>query len=188
MHFLLKYAFADNLLVGVDHTRDQSAYGLSLEYAQNSEAYGNFGSYGIRLKTFSLETGIDERANSYFANASYQTPNLFDHVIFTANYGYDGYYEHKTLGLGVDINMKNSIPWLTFTEKLSFLAEYYPQIDTVEGISQEMDSFAAGIKFQTFGHHFEVLLTNASNMDPRTMALGSRNNDLHFGFNINRKF
>jgi len=84
--------------------------------------------------------------------------------------------------------MKNSITWLTFTENMSLLAEYYPQIDKVEGVSGDKDAFAAGIKFQTFAHHFELLLSNTSNMDPRTMSLGTNNNDLHFGFNINRKF
>ena len=35
---------------------------------------------------------------------------------------------------------------------------------------------------------FEVLLSNATSMDPRTMALDTNSNDLHFGFNINRQF
>lgn len=104
------------------------------------------------------------------------------------NVGYDAYYEHNTLGLGIDINMKNSISWLTFTDNMSLLAEYYPQIDKIDGISGENDSYAFGIKFQTFAHHFEILLTNSTNMDARTMALGTDSEDLHFGFNINRKF
>lgn len=186
MHFLLKYAVMDNLVIGVDHTRDQSGYGLGIEYAKDFERYG---SAGIRLNTFTLEDfNFDSRQKSYFVNASYQTPNYLEHVRFTANVGYDAYYEHKTLGFGVDINMKNNISWLTFTENLSILAEYYPQIDKVDGISGKHASYAFGIKSQTFGHHFEILLTNSTNMDARTMALGSNSDDLHFGFNINRKF
>jgi len=186
MHFLLKYAIMDNLVIGVDHTRDQSGYGVGIEYAKD---FAKYGSAGIRLNTFSIDDfNFDDRQKSYFINATYQTPNFFDHIRFTANAGYDAYYEHNTLGLGIDLNMKNRISWLTFTENMSLLAEYYPQIDEVDGISGDNDSYAFGIKFQTFAHHFEILLTNSSNMDPRTMALGTNSDDLHFGFNINRKF
>lgn len=186
MHFILKYALMDNLLVGIDHTRDQSGYGIGLEYAKNLQ---EFGSIGARINAFSIDDALfDNRQNSYFINTSYQTPNIAEHVRLTANVGYDAYYEHAMVGVGIDINMKNTLSWLTFTENLSLLGEYYPQIDKVEGISGENDTYAMGVKFQTFGHHFEVLLSNATSMDPRTMALGTNNDDLHFGFNINRKF
>lgn len=186
MQFSLKYAVMDNLLIGVGHTRDQSAYGFNVEYAKDFVAYG---SAGLRLNTFTLDdSNFEERQESYFVNVSYQTPNYFEHVRFTANAGYDAYYKHNTLGFGIDVNMKNDISWLTFTENLSLLAEYYPQIDKVEGVSGKNDAYAFGIKSQTFGHHFELLLTNSTNMDARTMALGSNSDDLHFGFNISRKF
>ena len=186
MHFTFKYAVLDNLVIGVDHTRDQSAYGIGVEYAKDLVDYG---SVGIRLKGFNIDDStFDDRQQSYFVNLAYQTPNFLDHIRFTANAGYDAYYEHNTLGLGIDLNMKNNISWLTFTENMSLLAEYYPQIDKVDEISGKNDAYAFGIKFQTFKHHFELLLTNASNMDPRTMALGTNSEDLHFGFNINRKF
>ena len=186
MFFSLKYAVIDNLLIGVEHTRDQSAYALNIEYAKD---FVEFGSAGIRLNTFSIDDfNFESRQKSYFINVSYQTPNFFDHLRITGNAGYDAYFEHNTLGFGVDLNMKNNITWLTFTENMSLLAEYYPQVDKVDGVSRQNDSYAFGVKVQTFAHHFEILLTNAINMDPRTMALGTNNEDLHFGFNINRKF
>jgi len=186
MYFSLKYAVMDNLLINVDHTRDQSGYGFGVEYAKDFIEYG---SAGVRLDTFTIDDfNFESRQKSYFVNTSYQTPNYLDHVRFTVNAGYDGYYKHKTLGLGLDINMKNNISWLTFTENMSVLAEYYPQVDKVDGISGKHASYAVGFKFQTFAHHFEILLTNSTNMDPRTMALGTDSDKLHFGFNINRKF
>ena len=186
MHFILKYALMDNLLIGVDHTKDQSGYGIGLEYAKDLQEWG---SVGVRYNGFSIEDALfSDRQKSYFINACYQTPNIQEHVRLSANVGYDAYYEHNTAGFGIDINMKNSFSWLTFTENLSLLGEYYPQIDKVEDISGKNDAYAMGVKFQTFGHHFEVLLSNATNMDPRTMALGTNSDDLHFGFNINRKF
>jgi len=186
MHFILKYALMDNLLIGVDHTRDQSGYGIGLEYAKDLQEWGSF---GARFNGFSIDdASFDKRQKSYFINTSYQTQNIQDHVRLSANVGYDAYYEHHTAGFGIDINMKNSFSWLTFTDNLSLLGEYYPQIDKVEDISGKNDAYAMGVKFQTFGHHFEVLLSNATSMDPRTMALGTNSDDLHFGFNINRKF
>jgi hypothetical protein len=186
MYFSLKYAVIDNLLIGIEHTRDQSAYGFAVEYAEDLVDYG---SVGLRLNGFDIDdSNFDDRQKSYFANLAYQTPNFLDHIRFTANAGYDAYYEHNTLGLGIDINMKNNISWLTFTENLSILAEYYPQTDEIDGVSGKNDAYAFGIKSQTFGHHFEILLTNSTNMDARTMSLGSNSDDLHFGFNINRKF
>ncbi len=186
MHFILKYALMDNLLVSVDHTRDQSGYGVGIEYGEDLK---EFGSVGVRFNSFSIDdVSFDTRQQSYFLNTFYQTPNIEEHVRLTVNVGYDAYYEHTTTGVGIDINMKNTLSWLTFTEDLSLLAEYYPQIDKVEGISGKNDAYAMGVKFQTFGHHFEVLLSNSTNMDARTMALGTNSDDLHFGFNINRKF
>lgn len=186
MHFLLKYAIMDNLLIGVDHTRTQSGYGLGIEYAKNLDKKG---SVGIRLNGYTLDdANFDSRQKSYLINGSYQSPNFFDHLQLTANLGYDGYYEQTILGFGVDLNLKNPITWLTFTENLSLLAEYYPLIEDITGVTGQHDSYAFGFKNKTFGHHFEVLLSNSSNMDPRSMALGTNSDDLHLGFNINRKF
>ena len=66
MHFMLKYAIIDNLIIGVNHTRDQSAYGLDIEYSKDFEKYG---SVGIRLNTFSIDDfKFKERQKSYFIN------------------------------------------------------------------------------------------------------------------------
>lgn len=186
MYFSLKYAVMDNLLIGVDHTRDQSGYGLGIEYAKNLK---KFGSAGVRLNTFTIDDfNFDERRKSYFLNTLYQSPNFYDHLKITVNVGYDGYYEHSVMGIGFDLNVDNFISFLSFTEKISLLGEYYPQVDKVNGISGKNDAYALGIKFQTFAHHFELLLTNTQHMDPRTMSLGTNSEDIHFGFNINRKF
>jgi len=184
MYLVLKYALLDNLVLGVDHTRDQSAYGVGLEYSHNFEWL----KLGARVNGFRLNTGLNEYKRSYQAIASIQTPNYFDHINFSANFGYDAYYKHQIAGFGVDLNTNNFITYLTFTEKLSLLAEYYPQIDKVEGVSKKYDSYAFGIKIQTYGHHFEIMATNSFNMDPKSMSLGTSSNKLHLGFNINRKF
>jgi len=184
MYFALKYAFLDNLVLGVDHTRDENAYGVGLEYSYDLEWMKT----ALRVNGFRLNKGFDKYDESYIGNLSLQTPNYFEHLNFTMNYGYDAYYKHQILGLGMDLNADNFISFLTFTEKLSLLAEYYPQVDKVDNISKKYDAYSVGIKYQTFGHHFEVMVTNSSNMDARTMSLGTDSDKLHLGFNINRKF
>jgi len=183
MHIGLKYALMDNLVLGVDHTRDESAYGLGLEYAHDFK----WASLGLRANGFRLNKSTGKE-KSYQLISSIQTANYFDHLRFTGNLGYDAYFEHTIAGIGVDVNMKNPISWLSFTENLSLLGEYYPQVDKVQGVSGQYDAYAFGIKSQTYGHHFEVLLTNSFNMDPRTMSLGTNSDKMHLGFNINRKF
>ena len=184
MHLLLKYAILDNLVLGVDHTKDESAYGVGLEYSHDFEWI----KVGAKVHGFRLDKGLDKYDKSYQTNVSLQTPNYFDHLNFTANLGYDAYYKHQIVGFGMDLNANNFLSFLTFTEKLSLLAEYYPQVDKIDGVSKEYDSFAFGMKYQTYGHHFEIMATNSTNMDPRTMSLGTNSDKLHLGFNINRKF
>ena len=186
MHLSLKYAIADNLVLGVEHTRTENAYGVGLEYAHDFEWI----KLGARANGFRLNRVGDDTPHpySYMINGSVQTPNYFDHLILTGNFGYDAFYEHNIAGIGADLNVNNFIPYLTFTSKISLLAEYYPQVDKVEGISGKYDAYAYGLKFQTFGHHFELLATNSSNMDARTMSLGTNSDEVHFGFNISRKF
>jgi len=185
MNLSLKYAVMDNLLIGVDHTKDENAYGVGIEYAKDFEWMNT----GLRLNGFRLNhSRFEETQKSYMFNGSLQTPNYFDHLRLTGNLGYDAFYEHTIAGVGVDLNVNNFISYLTFTEQISLLGEYYPQIDKVEGVSGKNDAYAFGVKFQTYGHHFELLATNSFNMDARTMSLGTNSDDLHFGFNINRKF
>ena len=185
MHFILKFALLDNLVIGVDHTREDSAYGVGVEYAYHLP----FIKSSIRANSFVLNKGFGVYQSSYMLNAAFQTPNIFEHIIATANIGYDAYYQHYIAGVGVDINFMNFIPVvLTYTERIALLFEYYPQVDKVAGASGEYDAYALGVKFQTFGHHFELLATNAISMDPRSLSMGTDSQKLHFGFNINRKF
>jgi len=77
---------------------------------------------------------------------------------------------------------------LTFTQSISFLAEWYTTHLQRYGINNKHNSFSVGIKFQTYGHHFELLGTNSSATEPRGMMQGTNANTMHFAFNINRKF
>lgn len=184
MYLSLKFALLDNLVVGVDHTKDKSVYGVGLEYSYDF----SYLKVGARVNGYRFEKAFEEYSKSYMGNLSVQSMNIFDHLILTANVGYDNYYKYTFTGFGVDLNANNFLPFLTFTEKISLLAEYYPQVDKITDVSGKNESYAVGVKFQTYGHHFELMLSNATSLEPRTMGLGTDSEDLHFGFNINRKF
>jgi len=181
----LRYAPLDHVLLEVHHTRDNREYNVALGYSYDFD----FVKTSVTANAFSLELPLfGGRQNSYFSNVSLQSPNYFEHLILTANIGYDGYYQNLNTGFGADFNIANIFTSLTFTERISLMAEYYPQFSKVEGVSGKYDSYAAGIKFQTYAHHFELLVSNSVAMDARTMMLGTDDDYLHFGFNINRKF
>ena len=181
----LRYAPLDHVLLEVHHTRDNREYNVALGYSHDFD----FVKTSVTANVFSLSLPLfEDRQNSYFVNTSLQSPNYFDYLILTANLGYDGYYQNLNAGFGADFNIANIFSSLTFTERISLMAEYYPQFSKVEGVSGKHDSYAAGIKFQTYAHHFELLVSNSVAMDPRTMMLGTNDDYLHFGFNINRKF
>ncbi|HHS93090.1 MAG TPA: hypothetical protein ENK82_07060, partial [Campylobacterales bacterium] len=120
MHLTLKYALLDNFLLGVSHTRDGSTNGVGLEYAHDFDWLRA----GVHLNGYSFDK-IGDKQQSYYINSALQTKNFFEHLNFTMNYGYDAYYEHQILGLGVDVNVENFIPWMTFTQKVSLLGEFY---------------------------------------------------------------
>jgi len=181
----LRYSPLEYFVIETHHTRDNHEYNIALSYNYDFDVIKV--AYALNGLSITLPQ-FKERQYSYFGNLSLQSPNYFDHLIISANLGYDGFYEKSGTGLGIDINMANFIGALSFTERLSLMAEYYPQFSKKTGINGIYDSFAAGIKFQTYAHHFEILISNSTAMDARTMMLGTNDTTLHFGFNINRKF
>jgi hypothetical protein len=91
------------------------------------------------------------------------------------NLGYDGYHEKMGCGLGMSISI---------LEKVSLLGEYFPVLDSDQ--DEREDSFAFGFRIRTYGHFFLFLLGNNVEIGTRQLMRGAVNNELHFGFNIQR--
>lgn len=182
----LRHALTEYLVIEVHHTRDDREYNLragvpvKLGWLQMQ----------LNVNYFSLEEPLTARREAnVFANAVVQTPLLFEHLRLTGNAGYDNYYEKGGAGAGVELLAANPFPeTLTFTESISLIGEYYTKYEGLEGFDRKYNAFTAGINFRTYGHHFELMATNAAGLDPRTMMQGTDSNRVHFGFNINRKF
>jgi hypothetical protein len=96
------------------------------------------------------------------------------------NVGYDGHNHRFGLGLGLNI---------VLIKKFELIGEYYPvyRDDTNPNVRKK-NAFAFGLKDNTSGHHFMLLLTNSWATEPRRQMLGADTNDFYFGFNIERWF
>ena len=94
------------------------------------------------------------------------------------NIGYDTDRKRTGLGLGLDV---------AISPKYSLIGEYYPRLkkDGYED-GQMFDSFAVGLKVQTYGHHFLFHVGNNTEIGTRKLMAGSNVNDLFFGFGIQR--
>lgn len=64
--------------------------------------------------------------------------------------------------------------------------EYYPVIarDTLRNGRE--NSFAGGVTFETYGHHFQFVVGNSLETGTRRLMLGAPRNNLYLGFNIHR--
>lgn len=182
----LRYALFKSVVFEVHHTREDREYNARVGFVHKFSWLHT----QLNVNYFSFEEPLlAERKENVFVNAALQTPLMFEHLRLTGNVGYDNYYEKAGGGIGIELLSANPFPeTLTFTESISLLAEYYTKYEGLENFDRKYNAFAAGFNFRTYGHHFEILTTNANSMDPRTMMQGTDSNVMHFGFNINRKF
>jgi len=182
----LRYAPVKEFIFEVHHITDKSENNIRIGYAHKFEYLHT----QLNLNYFSFEEGsLAQDRENVFINAVIQTPPIYEHITLTTNIGYDNYYKKSGAGFAIELSTQNFMPnTLTYTESISILGEYYTKHKGLKGFDRKYNSYAFGIKFKTFAHHFELLLTNATALEPRTMMQGTNTSDLHFAFNINRKF
>lgn len=141
----------------------------------------------INLQYFSYEDFFDpeERHNNVLIALALENKPLYDRFSLNLNLGYDAENERLVNGIGARIMILPSLSWLT---------EYYPVWDRdsapqeVQNQIRKRDSFSTGIKLDTYGHQFLLMVGNNEAMNPRASSLGSFTRDLKFGFNIQRRF
>ena len=165
------------------YTKFQNRYALGCAWKPTTWDFPVHAQLDLEYFNFAL-AGIEERRSNFLYLLSVQN-NIWDkYSILTINTGYDGYYQRMVYGLGLH---------LLATEKITVLAEYYPDFDRKQHANEndflgKYDAYAFGIKLDTYGHHFIFLLGNSSGMNPATQSLGTNNaKDLHFGFNLQRR-
>lgn len=182
----LRYAPFKQLVFGVHHISQLQEYNVRIGWSQRFEWVHT--QWNINLFSFK-QNRLDDRRYRIFSNVVLQTPRFFKYLRITTNIGYDNYDEKLGAGVGMEVELENFLPdTMTFTQTISLLTEWYSKHAQRSGLTRDNNAFAVGIKFQTYGHHFELLGTNSSATEPRSMMQGSNSKSLHFAFNINRKF
>lgn len=171
-----------------------SAFEIEGSYAHTEKEYGVNVGYsiarhglmkaGAAVQYFDFKpAGSDARQRNFFYQASLQSEPLLDHICVNLEGGYDGLNQRFGVGVGLDAGIEVTMGPI---EGLHLVAEYFPVIKSETGVTGTCNSFAAGIKARTYGHHFMFFVGNSNEIGSRRWMLGAPANDLYLGFNIQR--
>ncbi|MCX5859382.1 MAG: DUF5777 family beta-barrel protein, partial [Proteobacteria bacterium] len=104
-----------------------------------------------------------KRKNNYFGLLSLQSEPILKRVSPVINFGYDGYNHRFGPGFGINI---------IIIKKFEIIGEYYPVWKKDKNpLLGSKNAFAFGLKDNTAGHHFMLLLTNSWATEPRRQML-----------------
>jgi hypothetical protein len=143
--------------------------------------YYNYSSYTVDSTGRQNETRKSAGALLFSA----QSYPIVKSISPAVNIGYDFGKESWGLGTGLIV---------TLIEGLDVFGEYFPRLQkSPQDKTLTKNAFSFGVKLSTSGHHFMFLLQNCSFYNPAAGSIGSRhlmfgtdNNNLHFGFEIQR--
>ena len=180
VHVGLRYAVLPRLEIKAAYTTFEKEYALGASYGYHLSQLYFKGQLDVQYFNFERS---GERNGNFLFGAALQSYPLGNIVIPTINVAYDGFNEKFGMGIGIDIGFDWSFGPL---EHISFIGEYYPILQAEEAITRDENYFAAGVRLDTYGHHFMLQVGNGSEIGPRRLMLGAPNNDIHIGFNIHR--
>jgi hypothetical protein len=175
-----RYALVPRLEFNAAYTTHQGEYNVGASYACHMRTI--FLKAQAEVQYFSFERG-DERFGNVFYNAALQSYPIWKVLSPVMNFGYDGYNEKFGLGIGLQAGFDW---WFGPIERISVIGEYFPVLQAEETITGSENCFAAGLRIDTYGHRFMLQVSNAWNIGPRRLMLGTMTNDLYFGFNVYR--
>jgi hypothetical protein len=178
----LRYAVLDRLELYAAYTRFEKEYRVAASYAHHFPQL--YTRTQIDVEFFSFRMGGERNQNVYYGLVLQSEP-VFNTVIATADLGYDGYHEKLGLGLGLDVGFDWEFGPI---EHVSFIGEYYPLLQREVPITGSENCFAAGIRIDTYGHQFILLVGNSWQIGNRRLMLGAPSNDVRFGLNVHRLF
>jgi len=179
----LRYRAWNNIDVNAYWIKDNKEYNIGASYAYylpkvmlRSQVDVNF---------FSYEKPPLSRRQNFFYNLSLQTEPFGKIFVPTVNVAYDGYNQKIGLGAGADFGFNLNIGPV---ESVNVIGEYFPVLnrDSLVNLNRPKNSFAFGLKFNTYQHQFMFMVHNNWEITSRRLMLGAPNNNLHFGFVMNR--
>lgn len=182
----LRYLVWSKLEINGAFVRNQKEYIIGAGYALfipqlwlKSQINVEFFNY----EKLGLPTTVSPRRRNLFYSAALQSEPILERITPTINVAYDGYNRRIGLGVGLDIGFEFEIGPL---EGMNIIGEYFPIINRDIAVNGPKNSFTAGFKFNTYGHHFMFLVGNTTEIGTRRLMLGTRSNDLYLGFTIHR--
>ena len=180
---MLRFPIGGGFEIKGGRIRDFKEYVLCASYSKHLPGIPLSGRLDIQYFTFKKDE-ITDRKGDMFYQVALQSDPILKRAQPCLNLGYDGYSERVGLGAGLTMQI---------LERLSFLGEYYPVLDrdqeddVASARVGPKDCFAFGIKVQTYGHHFFLMVGNSYAIGTRRLMMGTDSNDLYFGFNIQRR-
>jgi hypothetical protein len=135
----------------------------------------------FRYKEFNFVTNSEENQNGVFGLLSLRTDPILNRFTTVVNLGYNSDNEEFGAGIGLAFMV---LEYMGLLQRLSIVGEYYPITEE----SLEDRSFAFGIRVETYGHHFDFILHNNSEIGVKRLMAGTLpETNLRFGFNIKRR-
>jgi hypothetical protein len=176
----IRYAVLQRLEVNASYTTFEKEYRLGASYAHYFPQIFLKGQVDIQYFDFEYS---GERNSNFYYGLTLQSFLLGGIFIPTANMAYDGFNEKFGLGFGIDLGFD----WYFGPiEHISLIGEYYPILQSEVPITGAENYFAAGLRLDTYGHHFMMQISNGWEIGPRRLMLGVPTNDFYMGFNIHR--
>jgi hypothetical protein len=173
-----------NVALSVNHTFLYKEYRVGAGYAFNTLIPGCRAQAGFEWVSFKSGRFMEgfwkeDREAVWFGRLGIKGPS-FRFLTPVVNVGYDSEIRKTGFGFGIDCAVSGSV---------SLIGEFFPRADrsTWEGERSE-DCFAAGVQIKTYGHHFLFQVGNSTDIGLRRMMRGTANQDLKFGFGIQRLF
>lgn len=165
------YSPLNGITTGLFHSRLWKTNGLLCRWNGNPSGI----QLGIEAGLSSIKPTVNaDRETGLIASASVAVPLLNGRIRPILNYAFDGNREENGAGLGLEAAL---------TERTALFGEYFPQ-----GDNDTKDCFGAGIRHATWGHQFQLGLTNSSGIGVYEQLTGSSTGDLSFALSVRRKF
>ncbi|MBM4399123.1 MAG: hypothetical protein FJ041_02180 [Candidatus Cloacimonetes bacterium] len=174
---------------------------LKLGYITNNREYLADASWRFTPADFPVQAQVDieyfsfeeldlltnklNRKKNFLTLLAIQNKPLLERIYLNANVGYELEKKRTVAGFGIGIKT---------LDKLTVIGEFYPDsykttaLRDTENFQRTEDSFAIGIKADTYGHHFMLVLGNNDALTLRKNTYGSADKNWKLGFNIQRYF
>jgi len=178
-----RYFLPAGLEVDASHQRAGGQYDLGAGYNRQFSGFPAGVHLGVSVFTIKAPTAADQknRDTGFYGSAGVEAGPLAGRFDLAATLAYDSDAGRPCLGFGVDASV---------TERMNLVGEFYPAMD---GDSAHPalgnDCWAAGIRVNTWGHQFSLLMSNSTAIGLRSLAGGTYPVDDHvrLGFIVRRQ-